>query len=281
MESFRNERSVQQGEDWNLDLLLSASDREYIPYLISSERNNPHFAITVASTKFEKNLRYVKTWWNSVDTQLQIPRFYSTVPVDCGELGYVDPDADELVMKDLPIAPADGTFAEFTNNDSKETRYLYQYTRADEPIDMSVGHKPYHYFYFEYGDEITRVDEYECRLIQNFLSKDTKDWRSQNYLYQITLVSGELMFNVLNDIYEEKLNAGYNLSDYPQNKNWQSTIDTEPELIIARFKYLKSRWPSEFQPDIDETSPLGYIEIPEPILRPTKLEVFNNLRTLI
>ena len=58
---YGHEREVQQGEDWNLDILLSQSSKEYIPFLISSERRNPYFAITVASTKYEKNYRYVKT----------------------------------------------------------------------------------------------------------------------------------------------------------------------------------------------------------------------------
>lgn len=285
MESFGNERSVQQGEDWNLDLLLSASDKEYIPFIISSERKNPYFAITVASTKFEKNLRYVKTWWNSVDSQLKIPRFYSTAPIDCNELTYVDPDADELVMNELPTSPGEGIFEEFTIGDTSDTRYLYRYTRADEEIDYELGHKPYHYFYFEYDENnlVTRIDNYECNLVQNFLSRDTKEWKSQNYLYQITLVSGYLMYEVLNEIYKDKLNAGFNLEDYPKDidKTWESTINTRQDLISARFKYIKTRWPSEFQSDIDEDSPLGYIEVPEPILRPTKLEVFNNLKTLI
>ena len=45
---------VQQGENWNLDKVLSASNREYIPYIVSSERPNPYFVVTVASTKYEK-----------------------------------------------------------------------------------------------------------------------------------------------------------------------------------------------------------------------------------
>lgn len=384
MESFGNERSVQQGEDWNLDLLLSASDKEYIPFIISSERKNPHFAITVASTKFEKNLRYVKTWWNSVDSQLKIPRFYQTVPQYYGEINDIDGaniknlgeiigsltvkvvsqedvNTSDFVYKNKTVnitgTKADNTPIDYTetignsrvykymkNNDETdeygnkpvyyvyfnydleilvtstknwenwsdikygfipniparnntnmtygdgpETRLLYYYTLASDKIDYTLGHKPYYYFYFEYIEEesvyrlVGRQNEYECNLVQNFLSKDTKDWRSQNYLYQVTLVSGYLMHEVLNDIYNDKLNAGFNLDDYPKNQDgtWISTLDTKQDLISARFKYIKTRWPNEFQSDIDEDSPLGYIEIPEPILRPTKLEVFNNLRTLI
>lgn len=390
MESFGNERSVQQGEDWNLDLLLSASDREYIPFIVSSERKNPYFAITVASTKFEKNLRYVKTWWNSVDNQLKIPRFYQTTPQYYGEINDIDGSkirdlgeirsftssvstggnvtVSDYVYKtgsaNISVVDSAGTTKTYndsitnsyvykytsqddvtdeygnkpiyyrwfdyfnesasyegaasekygglerlktafipqipstdmdniTYNDKPDTRLLYYYTLASDEIDPTLGHKPYYYFYFDYQLEmidgvetyrlIGREFNYECNLIQNFLSKDTREWRSQNYLYQITLVSGYLMHTVLNEIYSDKLNAGFNLDDYPKNQDgtWESTIDTKQDLISARFKYIKTRWPNEFQSDIDEDSPLGYIEIPEPILRPTKLEVFNNLRTLI
>lgn len=397
MESFENERSVQQGEDWNLDVLLSASDREYIPFIISSERQNPYFAVTVASTKFEKNLRYVKTWWNSVDDTLKIPRFYQTTPEyfgqlspgifgfdgnveNLGEIGgklsllsvttgnsyteqngfvykqktadlsyptsdntdisvamqetnatskvyvytikndpydltyhaYVDYNTETLVTDNgtesslsdmwgsfkavmsglIPNIPA-STDINPTYGDGPTTRILYYYTFSEDEVDPELGHKPYYYFYYNYEQQeidgetkwvlVGREDEYECRLTQNFLSKDTAEWRSQNYLYQITLVSGYLMSNVLNAIYLDKVNAGYDLSDYPKNEDdsWQSDEDTSQNLIEARYNYIKTRWPKEFQPDIDADSPLGYIEIPEPILRPTKLEVFNNLRTLL
>lgn len=259
MNSFRNERQVQQGEDWNLDILLSASDREYIPFLISSRRNNPFFVVTVASTKFEKNLRYVKSFWNSIDsidpiTKLPyIPRFFDTNPVECGSL-----DGNEL-----PTTPGEGTFAEFTQYDSATTRYLYHYTVEDSD--------DYKCFYFVYAEDgtITRVDDYECRVRFNFKSEVTAEWTSQNYLYQITLVSGILMADKLQQIFLEKENDG------------KITTDEWPKDVKGQYSYVKAVWPDELQPDIDIDSPLGKIISPEPILPPTKLEVFNNLRTLI
>lgn len=260
MESFGNERQVQQGEDWNLDIKVSASDREYIPFIVSSDLHNPFFVCTVASTKYEKNLRYVKSWWNSLK-DLNIPTFYQTVPVSWGELKYKRDELGDIIepeeYEDLPASITD---------DSKTERYLYQYTKEGDEIDTSIGHKPYYYFYFEYNDDGTvkeRIDEYDCYIRFNFLSKDTADWSAQNYMYQITLVEGELMADRLNEIYDE-----YKPKDWP---------DTDE----ARYRYVKVQWPDELQPDIDVDSPLGYIETPIPILRPTKLEVFNNLRRLI
>lgn len=271
MQSFGNERQVQQGEDWNLDILLSASDKEYIPFIVSSERTNPFFVTTVASTKFEKNLRYVKSFWSDIDSLSEFtPRFFQTVPVECGELGYVDPDAEEKVMKELPIMPGLGEFAEFTNNDSINRRYLYQYTRADEDIDYELGHKEYHYFYFDYSTGVAiRVDNYECRVRYNFSSEVTSEWAGQNYLYQITLVSGPLMADRLDEIYRVKKSEGL-----ITEAQWPKTIELQ-------YKFVKTKWPEELQKDIDIDSPLGRILQPEVILPPTKLEVFNNLRTII
>lgn len=296
MESFGHERQVQQGEDWNLDITLSASDKEPIPFIISSERANPFFVITVASTKFEKNLRYVKSWWNKVDEVMTLdingipvrilptPKFYQTVPQNFGEVyNYVDEFGEEEIEDYttlLPISP--------DNYETYKTRKLYQYTLASEKVDPILGHKPYHYFYFEYdvnGNFIQRLDSYECHVRQNFSSKDTSEWGGQNYQYQITLVTGKLMKDFINTVYEtykDPLNPK-SLMDWPLDEDgkWETTVDTTQEVITARYNYIKTRWPNEFQPDIDATSPLGYIEIPEPVLRPTKLEVFNNLRTIL
>lgn len=276
MQSFGSERQVQQGEDWNLDILLSASDKEYIPYIISSQRTNPFFVTTIASTKFEKNLRYIKSFWskiNDIDNTKDsyAPKFFQTIPVYCGELEYVDPNADFKVLKALPLRPNEGEFSEYTKGDTSERRYLYQYIRANDEIDYEIGHKPYHYFYFEYQEDgsVERVDDYECRLRFNFKSEVTSEWAGQSYLYQITLVSGPLLEDRLHEIYRTKKSEGL-ITD----KDWPKTIELQ-------YKFVKANWPNELQKDIDVDSPLGRILQPEVILPPTKLEVFNNLRTII
>lgn len=259
METFGNEVRVQQGEDWNLDILLSSSSREYIPFIVSNQRKNPFFVVTVASTKYEKNLRYVASWWNDLGPnttsgQVPIPTFYQTVPQWYQEVNSVN---------DLPSLPP-----MFNNvRETAQTRLLYQYQLTNEAIDPETGHKPYHYFYYEYSEDgtvVARVDFYECRIRFNFRSDETAKWTSQNYLYQITLVSGDLIEEVL-----------YNIAlEHGMPADW-------PNSIEAQYKYVKVQWPSALQPDIDATSPLGRIETPQVILSPTKLEVSNNLRRLI
>lgn len=248
MEMYGNEIRVQQGEDFNLDILLSASQLEYIPFIISSERRNPFFVITIASTKYEKNLRYVKSWWNDIINDNGTPTFYQTTPYDFGEIS------------ELP------GYGSVSDLETKDTRQLYRYTLVDEDVDPELGHKPYHYFYFDYSDDTSPrlVEGYECHIRFNFLTSETSEWGSQNYMYQITLVSGELI--------EDTLNSIAIAHDMP--KDW-------PEDVVEQYKYVKSRWPNELQEDIDASSPLGIIDAPEVILPPTKLQVFNNLKKII
>ena len=94
METFGNEIKVQQGEDFNIDILLSSNQVEYVPYIISNERKNPFFVVTVASTKYEKNLRYVCSWWNDIlSGPNPIPTFYQTTPYNIGS--YANKAADK------------------------------------------------------------------------------------------------------------------------------------------------------------------------------------------
>ena len=344
MKSFGNEIRVHQGEDWNLDVAIYSDNDQSIPFIVSSERKNPYFVVTVASTKYEKNLRYVKSWWNSVDksdeykNDYSIPRFYQTVPEFFKEIqDYVTItenstlavnsilvkgstlgmnsvingttfDVETILDEDVKITQSStltadsimlrGSFIKSGSsingisiaNDKElnflpslgelptetyEHRLLYYYTFESDKIDKKLGHKPYYYCYKQYNEneEATNiVYGYECRIRFNFSSEDTAEWRGQDYMYQITLVSGETMNETIREIYEEKTALGW------QDDAWPIS-NTAPEY--AQYHYIKVQWPNEFQPDIDEDSPLGIIETPEVIMSPTKLQVYNNLRILI
>lgn len=279
MESFNNQRKVQQGEDWNLDVLLSASDVEYIPFIVSSKLKNPYFVVTIASTKYEKNLRYVKSWWNDPIATEKLVTFFTTEPHNCGEL--TDPSQVQnylLITKETSSDTAGGV-QKYTGEN-----HLYQYTLSTDTRDKydadewrqewdeaeKLGHKPYHYSYYNWtavGQDLSQVerldDVYECHVRFNFNTEQTGEWNSQNYLYQISLVSGELMDTVISQIENEH-----------QEVNW-------PVAQKDKYKLIKENWPTLLQSDIDADSPLGRIELVVPIMQPTKLEVFNNLRTLI
>lgn len=288
---FGNEREVQQGEEWNLDILLSQSNAEYIPFIISSERHNPYWAITVASTKYEKNERYVATWWLDLTAgegfgTKPIPRFYQTVP-------------QRLMSNDLatgqPITRPSG-------DDPMEA--LYYYTKATDEIDPALGHKPYYYVYFTHEDPNQPQDDYECRIRMQFSSEETANWGSQNYLYQITLVDTTAMGDWVNLAKETYPNLKWPEWVNRDDPNWvkpeKELTETEEEYLArveeswrefrnewvigninVLFPFIKERIPNWFQPDIDIDAPVGRIDTPQVILTPTKLQVNNNLRRII
>ena len=237
MLTFGNERIIQQGEEWNLDIKLSQSYREYIPFIISNQRNNPMWVLQVASTKYEKINRYIVTWWLSTK---HIPKFYQTVPEYIGEISN-----QTLISKPF---------------DDRPFEVLYQYTKTEDRIDRKLGHKPYHYVYFdEYNDPHF---DYECKIILQIPSEETSKWNSQNYLYQITLVD---TISMAEYIQEAKIM-------YP-NLNWPITDDIE-----QLYNFIKTNIPDWFQEDINATSPVGKIDIPQVILPPTRLQVDVNTK---
>lgn len=167
MDSFGNRIEIQQGEDWNLDILVSASNREYIPFIVSSERQNPYFVLTVASTKYEKNMRYVASWWNEPEGKIvgdSLPTFYQTTPVDIGVLSTAP--TSSFQPDDIP--------EEYQTDESAEKRYLYQYMLESEDVDEKVGHRPYHYLYFEYPEVTGRLSPNFAGKLASYLSSIIK-----------------------------------------------------------------------------------------------------------
>lgn len=283
MQSYENERVIQQGEDWNIDILLSQSVQDYIPYIVSSEREHPHFVLTVASTKFEKNHRYVESWWQEIpDSQ---PRFKQTVPFFVGDF-----TADPTSFEDL-INKATAYDDKIGPDVADDTAYerLYQYT---------VKGSEFKYCYTTDGTDI--VLGYELRMRFNILSHipgleglqgGTANWNSQEYMYQITLVSGQLMEDTLISLITSTKYSNLNWrSDLPKKSDY-ATIEEyiaalkemlKNELVRKDlFNFVKQHIPDFFQKDIDWNSNLGQIWSPIPILKPTRLRVDSNLRVLI
>lgn len=290
---FGDVREVQQGEEWNLDILLSQSSEEYIPFIVSSERKNPMWAITVASTKFEKNERYVATWWQDLSKgqgfiidgkEVPLPMFYQTVPQYLGE-----------IPTGAPISRPAG---------DQPMQMLYQFTRQEDAIDPDLGHKPYYYVYFEPGDPNEPKYDYECRIRMQFKSSETAEWGSQNYMYQITLVNSIYMADYIQLAKDTYPNLNWPTWVNQDDPDWEvpikevgesdehyearveaSWVEFRNNWILANinelFHFIKNRLPNWFQPDIDITSPVGLIDIPQVILPPTRLQVNNNLRKLI
>lgn len=286
MQTYENERIIQQGEDWNLDIKLSQSVSEYIPYIVSSQREHPHFVLTVASTKFEKNHRYVESWWQEIpDTQ---PRFKQTVPFFVGDF-----TADPISFSDLitkATAYDDEVGPELADDLAKER--LYQYT---------VDGGEFKYCYKDDEGALVK-DGFDMYVRFNILShlpgnrgikSGTSQWNAQEYMYSITLVSGQLMSDTIAEAIDNYATLNWRADlpkrkDYPdddagyeQFRNDVAEILENEKIKEDVFNFIKLHIPDFFQQDIDWNSNLGRIWSPIPILKPTKLKVDSNLRVLI
>ena len=277
METFNNERIIQQGEDWNLDIKLSQSNTEYIPYIVSKQRENPMFVMTVASTKFDKTDRYIESWWQDLSDE---PRFNHTRP-----FGIIDEfDKDPINFEDLLNKITDETIRAEISTDEPMDR-LYQYKVKSD--------NNFRYCYTTDGVDI--VVGYELRLrfnIPTFLNNKIKNvgsenWTPQEFTYQITLISGQLMTDTLIEAIKSYPNLPWR-DDLPKFINHQKNYN---EVLanwlnnefnrIDTFNFIKTYVPDFFQQDIEADSPLGRIWSPVPIILPTKLDVRSNLRILI
>ena len=284
MQTYENERVIQQGEDWNLDIKLSQSISEYIPYIISKEREHPHFVLTVASTKFEKNHRYVESWWQEIpDSQ---PRFKQTIPFYVGEFDKHPTSFENLIALAKAYDNID------ISSDSSYER-LYQYTLKSNPNEFEYCYKD--------GDGALKLG-YELYVRFNILSYlpgykgikgGTSQWNAQEYMYSITLVSGQLMSDTIAEAIDNYATLNWR-TDLPKRKNYPlddagynqfrnavADILKNENIKEDVFNFIKLHIPDFFQKDIDWNSNLGRIWSPIPILKPTKLKVDSNLRVLI
>ena len=278
MQTYENERVIQQGEDWNLDIKLSQSISEYIPYIVSSQREHPHFVLTVASTKFEKNHRYVESWWQEIpDAQ---PRFKQTTPFYVGEFDS-DPTSFNQLVNKMSAVSGDKPFErlyQYTVKNDNEFRYCY----LDDSNQIKLGYELYVRF-----NILSYLPGYKG------IKGGTSQWNAQEYMYSITLVSGQLMSDTIAEAIDNYavLNWRTDLpkrKDYPgDDVGYEQFRKAVAELLKNDnikedvFNFIKLHIPDFFQKDIDWNSNLGRIWSPIPILKPTKLKVDSNLRVLI
>lgn len=273
MQTYENKRVIQQGEDWNLNLLLSQSASEYIPGVLSKNLDNPHFVLTVASAKFDKKDKHVESWWQ----EITVPRFNQTTPYYVGEFSS-KPTFEMLKAAASAIA----------NDDAYER--LYQYTMTND--------NEFKYCYLTDKVNGTIEYDYELRICFNVLShvpgiKDigTSNWTSQEYLYQVTLVSGQLMIDTLIEAIDAYRTINWNSNmpkiddeKYPTLLSYKDALEKYLESNQNRidlFNKIKQNVPDFFQTDITWDSALGRIWSPVPIVKPTPIVVNSNLRKII
>lgn len=186
MRTYGNEIIIHRGEPFTIDKYLVNKDGS--PFIVSKEFENPHLRVSVSDTLYAQRDRYIVNYFLSLKN---LPRFHSTVPVDIQS--FKSPEDGHVLYKSfdnlsgLPSGLIDGVLVTYTSNDeavffnkqggSIEYKYLDQVkTVGDDGNETMVN--------------VWR--NYEFRLVKSFTSAMTEEWKSQNYWYDITLVSGPM-----------------------------------------------------------------------------------------
>lgn len=172
MQIFNNEITVHRNETFTIDNYIVA--RDGAPYIVSKQWDNPYLLITVASSRYEQEGRYIRNWWLDLDKGFTVsgelytlPRFNSTNPYKISNFNQL-PDgfaADDVV---------------FYTEDSLGNR---TYKRYDVATSSFVN--------------------YEFRVVKSFTHEEVKDWVEQNYMYSIQLVAGNSVEDYLSQLCED------------------------------------------------------------------------------
>lgn len=259
MKTFNNEISVHRGETFTID--KSVQNKDGSPYVISNRLNNPYFLLTVSTTRYEQQNRYLKNYWLDLTN---FPKFLSTQTFNLKSLM-------STANGTTPMYP--NGFADITSRSSVPSNggdylaYGYigdslvflDYDDCVFYVEDGEGNRTYKYW----DDTPTGTGRvgwlnYKCKIVKAFSQEDTREWVEQSYTYSIKLVSGQLMSDYLNELCTEKGIPYIGLNNQEKYNN----------LVEAGYVF-----PKEF--NINRV--LGKYDTVMPILIPTKMSVLSSI----
>lgn len=261
MKTFNNELIVHRGETFTIDKTIQNKDGS--PYIISSELQNPYFLLTVSTTQYEQDKRYLVNYWLDLS---EAKRFKSTQAFDLMSLKAGE-DSDE------PMYPNgfDSITARVSSVDNGEIDCIaygwldgnfvcLDYTDCVFFVEYSDGHKEYKYWDDTPLGDQKRVGwvNYKCKIVKLFTQQETREWVEQSYVYSIRLVAGQLMTDYL-----QSLCATNNIDYTGLTKEEMYTL-----LVGAGQTFSKNF-------NIDRV--IGDYDVVKPILTPTKLSVLSDI----
>lgn len=191
MKTFNNELIIHRGETFSMDKVVQNKDGS--PYIVSNKLQNPYVLVSVSTTRYEQNKRYLLNQWLPLRENA---RFSLTTPID---------------LRSIKIE-SNGTESKYNSFDDVNKRVLVpgttdEYYIVSGYIDGELVHYDYDdcvlyleneqglrdYKYWNLEQE--RLLKYEFRITCPFTQEMTSEWIEQSYVYSITLVSGELPAN--------------------------------------------------------------------------------------
>lgn len=174
MRTYGNEIIIHRGEPFTIDKHIVNKDGS--PFIVSNALENPHIRVSVSDSLYEQNDRYLINYFLSLRN---LPKFVCTRPVDIRS------------FRDSPNGSI--LYQSFESMSGLPSGYvgdtLVTYTEYDEAVffnKLSDGSVEYKYL----TDDGWK--DYSFRLVKSFTSMVTAEWKSQNYWYDIALVSGPM-----------------------------------------------------------------------------------------
>lgn len=245
MKVSNNEITIQRGESFSFDKIIQ--NRDGSPYIVSKELRNPHILISVSSTKFEQNNRYLNNFY------LPIPisgRFSHTTPIPLTEI--LTSENGESLYSDWPNLTV--------QNNVVMTGYykgnLVNIEENDAVFSLKKEDGTVEYKYPSIADGEVKWIDYNFRFVKQFDSSITAKWNAQTYYYSINLVFGESTEHYIRQLCDER-----NLKFENLNNAYESLRELG----------------TEFYHNFDLTSPIAKVDGFVPILIPTKISVLSNL----
>lgn len=188
MKTFNNELVIHRGETFSMDKVVQNKDGS--PYIVSNKLQNPYVLVSVSTTRYDQNKRYLLNQWLPLSDKV---RFSITEPIDL------------LSFK----TEANGTVSKYTSFDDVKRELV-----SENENCIVSGYIGDQFVYYDYDDcvlylqdergvrdykywnlEQKRLLKYEFRITCPFTQEMTSKWIEQSYVYSITLMSGELPAN--------------------------------------------------------------------------------------
>lgn len=164
MRVYADRIQVERGEEWTYDVYFQ--NRDGSPYIVSNQLTNPYILVTIASSKYTQNGRYIANFWNKVTEAYHT--FYCTQPI-------------ELTGSTMPT-PENGLSPEIiqdiqAKNQTFSTYAVYKW------VDTN-GVAQYKYW------NGTAYEDYDFHFVMTFPTDITNEWIEQNYVFGVKLVGG-------------------------------------------------------------------------------------------
>lgn len=164
MRVYADRIQVERGESWSYDVYFQ--NRDGSPFIVSSQLQNAYILVTVASSKYTQNGRYIANFWNKVSDGH--PTFYSTQVFEL--TGETMPTPENGLSPEIQadIAAKGCTFSNYCVYKWVDANGVAQYKRW-------TG---------------TAYEDYDFHFVITFPTDITLEWIEQNYVFGIKLLSG-------------------------------------------------------------------------------------------